>query len=401
MSAPLKGCRVLDLGIITAGAATSALLADLGAEVIKIESPSYRDPFRGWSGSDQPEDERGFFRFTNRNKVGASIELKRPEGREAFLRLVAQSDIVLENFRRGVMARLRLDYAQLRAVRPDIILASISSQGETGPDTNYVSFGTTLEAMAGLSWLTGYADGEPVPSGRDLNYPDQVVAIFAAGMVVTAWRHRCRTGEGAHLDLSQRELTSFLVGEAFAATPTQSARIGNADPSFALQECFRASDGIWVALSVLPGQVASLDRLIGPSGREHRPHGGRAPVGGCLRLDGQRAGVLASRSSRRPGARRARRTGGVGHPVAGRGHEARERHAGQRLPVRAYARAFDDLTRRAEGGRRHARGASANRGIHGRADEGASGAESHRRSRAMNSPTSPEPATSGARQLRP
>ena len=264
MSAPLKGCRVLDLGIITAGAATSALLADLGAEVIKIESPSYRDPFRDWkAGSDQPEDQRGFFRFTNRNKVGVSIELKRPEGREAFMRLVAQSDIVLENFRRGVMTRLRIDYPALRAVRPGIILASISSQGETGPDTNYVSFGTTLEAMSGLSWLTGYAGGEPVTSGRDLNYPDQVVAIFAAGMVLTAWRHRCRTGEGAHLDLSQRELTSFLVGEAFAASPPQSVRISNADPGFALQECFRASDGMWVALSVLPGQVASLDRLVG------------------------------------------------------------------------------------------------------------------------------------------
>ena len=263
MSAPLQGCRVLDLGIITAGAATSALLADLGAEVIKIESQSYRDPFRDWKGAGEAEDARGFFRFTNRNKVGVSIELKRPEGREAFMRLVAQSDIVLENFRRGVMARLRIDYPALRAVRPGIILASISSQGETGPDTNYVSFGTTLEAMSGLSWLTGYAGGEPVTSGRDLNYPDQVVAIFAAGMVLTAWRHRCRTGEGAHLDLSQRELTSFLVGEAFAASPPQSVRIGNADPGYALQECFRASDGIWVALSVLPGQVARLDRLVG------------------------------------------------------------------------------------------------------------------------------------------
>src|SRR5947207_11865501 len=95
MSRPLQGCRVLDLGIITAGAATSALLADLGAEVIKIESPSYRDPFRSWTAGS--EDLRGFFRFTNRNKVGVSMELKRPEGREAFMRLVAQSDIVLEN----------------------------------------------------------------------------------------------------------------------------------------------------------------------------------------------------------------------------------------------------------------------------------------------------------------
>ncbi len=258
---PLAGCRVLDLGIITAGAATSALLADLGAEVIKLESPGYRDPFRFWHGDDGGVDADlpTFFRYTNRNKSGASLDLKQEAGRDAFLRLVAQSDVVVENFRRGVMARLRIDYPALQAVNGALIFASLSSQGETGPDANYVSYGTTLEAMAGLAWLTGYADGDPVVSGKDLNYPDQVVAIFAAGMVAAAWLKRRRTGQGAHLDLSQRELTAFLAGEAFVKPP-EPPRRGNAEAGYALQECFRARDG-WIGLSVPPEQLSALATL--------------------------------------------------------------------------------------------------------------------------------------------
>jgi crotonobetainyl-CoA:carnitine CoA-transferase CaiB-like acyl-CoA transferase len=263
MSRPLQGCRVLDLGIITAGAATSALLADLGAEVIKVESPGYRDPFRKWVGprADTGEDSP-FFRFTNRGKQGISIDLKRDEGREVFLRLVRCSDIVVENFRRGVMEQLGVDYPVLRGVRPEIILASLSSHGESGPDKDRVSFGTTLEAMAGLAWETGYADDIPVVTGRDLNYPDQVVALFAAGMVLTAWLARQRGHGGAHLDLSQRELTSFLLGERFVEGGTAERR-GNADELHALQECFSCRDGRWLALSVLEHQCEQLAVLAG------------------------------------------------------------------------------------------------------------------------------------------
>ena len=155
---PLAGCRVLDLGIITAGAATSAVLADFGAEVIKVESPTYRDPFRRWL-SDRPIDAdpnlSPFFRATNRGKLGLSLDLKQPLGRDAFLQLVRESDIVVENFRRGVLQKLGLDFETLRAANPRIILASISSQGEDGPEAGYVSYGSTLEAVAGLATTTG------------------------------------------------------------------------------------------------------------------------------------------------------------------------------------------------------------------------------------------------------
>jgi crotonobetainyl-CoA:carnitine CoA-transferase CaiB-like acyl-CoA transferase len=270
---PLQGCRVLDLGIITAGAATSALLADMGAEVIKVESPSYRDPFRQWpvgEAGDKADAMPPFFRSTNRNKAGISVDLKHPRGRDVFLRLVKKSDVVIENFRRGVLARLALDYAKLKAANADIVLASISSQGETGPDANHVSYGSTLEAVGGLAWSTGYVDGGPMVSGRDLNYPDQVAAIFSAGMIVTAWR-ACRAGAGGvHLDISQRELTSFLCGESFIASGASldTPRLGNAEPPHRLQDCFRAADGGWVALTIDEEDVAGLGLVIGHTGAD-------------------------------------------------------------------------------------------------------------------------------------
>lgn len=265
----LAGVRVLDLGIITAGAATSALLADLGAEVIKIESPSYRDPFRDWP-PDVPSDPDGddrppFFRATNRNKSSLSLDLKTAAGHQAFMRLVARSDVVVENFRRGVLSRLGLTYDVMKQANPHIILASISSQGETGPDSEFVSFGSTLEAMGGLAWRTGYAGGAPVISGNDLNFPDQVAAIFAAGMICAAVGSVRNGGGGAHLDLSQRELTSFLSSESFAESPTAQVggRRGNDDALHVLQDCFAAQDRTWVALSVRPTDVDALALCIG------------------------------------------------------------------------------------------------------------------------------------------
>lgn len=267
MSLPLHGCVVLDLGIITAGAGASAVLADLGAAVIKIESPAYRDPFRRWpAGQESTSDteDSPFFRSTNRNKHSLSLDLKQPRGREAFLRLVRCSHVVTENFRRGVLARLGLDFPVLAAVNPAIILASISSQGETGADAEHVSFGSTLEAMGGLAWTTGYEGDDPLITGRELNYPDQVATVLAAGMIATAVRAQRQGARAVHLDLSQRELTSFLCGECFVAPEHytgESARSGNAQAPYALQECFAARDGRWVAVSVRPDQLTLLGSL--------------------------------------------------------------------------------------------------------------------------------------------
>jgi crotonobetainyl-CoA:carnitine CoA-transferase CaiB-like acyl-CoA transferase len=264
----LTSCRVLDLGIITAGAAASAILADLGADVIKVESPTYQDPFRRWDGEQidggHPELPP-FFRMTNRGKRNLGLNLKTKEGRDVFLRLVRSSDVVVENFRRGVLDGLGLGYEALRAENPDIILASISSQGEDGPDSAYVSFGSTLEAMAGLAAITGYEGGPPVVSGKELNYPDQVVAIFAAGMIATAWLARTRGGGGVHLDLSQRELTSFMCGDVFMAG---TGRRGNSDDGAAMQGCYLSADATWIAATILDADLPGLAAAGCGEGRE-------------------------------------------------------------------------------------------------------------------------------------
>src|SRR5690606_7562475 len=160
--------RVLDLGIITAGAATSALLADAGAEVIKIESKRYPDPFRSWSPGARNADQETspVFDFTNRNKAGLSIDLKTAGGRDLFLDLVTTADVVVENFRRGVLDELGIGWQTMRERNPRLVLASISSQGETGPDRGYTSYGSTLEATGGLAAISGYPDGPPVITGR-------------------------------------------------------------------------------------------------------------------------------------------------------------------------------------------------------------------------------------------
>ena len=179
---PLRGVRVLDLGIITAGAGTTALLADLGAEVIKVESHSYPDPLRFWAGSsDSP-----LFKFNNRNKRGIAIDLKTREGKGQFLALAATADMVVENFRRGVLDRLGLTFETLREVNPNILLASVSGQGLDGPGSRHATYGSTLEASSGFSAQTCYDDGQPFITGRNVNYPDQTVCLYAAAMITLA-----------------------------------------------------------------------------------------------------------------------------------------------------------------------------------------------------------------------
>jgi crotonobetainyl-CoA:carnitine CoA-transferase CaiB-like acyl-CoA transferase len=250
---PLAGMRVIDLGILTAGASTSAILADLGADVIKVESPTYLDPFRGTPGTSRAEgwwNNSDAFKSTNRNKRGICLDLKSERGREIFLELAAQSDVVIENFRRGVMQRLGLGYDALRAANPGIIIASVSSQGENGPDAGNISFGSTLEATSGLAALTAYDDGIPLVTGMDLNYPDQVGSVFAAATIVAALHAAAGGKGGVHLDISQRELTTYLLGEAVLAHGEgNGGRLGNASPEYLLQDAFAARDG-WVAVSI-------------------------------------------------------------------------------------------------------------------------------------------------------
>ncbi len=267
---PLSGFRVLDLGILTAGAGTSALLADAGAHVIKVESSRHPDPFRGWSDVSADEARTSIFSFSNRNKDGVELDLKSAEGRETFLRLVERSDIVVENFRRGVLENLGLSFETLRQRNPAIVLASISSQGETGPDSKKPSYGSTLEALSGMASACGYAGEGPQVSGRNVNYPDQVVSLFAMGAVTLAALSARRNGVGVHLDIPQRDVASFLIGDrlmaAQAARTSAATRSGNSSLSGHLQGCFKSVDGQWIAVTVPDGSIRNgLAGLLGSS----------------------------------------------------------------------------------------------------------------------------------------
>jgi len=257
MKGPVSGVRVLDFGLLTAGANTSAMLADLGADVLKIESGAYLDPFRVIGKIDGDEgwwNRSPQFRFTNRNKRGLALNLKDPEGQRVIRALAAHCDVVVENFRRGVLDRAGLGYEALKAVNPRIVFAAISSQGDTGPERMNVSFGSTLDATSGIASLSGYEDEEPRISGMDVNYPDQIVSLFATGIVIAAVMEARRSGKGAFLDFSQREVASFTLGEEILAASADPAyRLaprGNGAAGVAQQDAYRCNDGKWIAVTL-------------------------------------------------------------------------------------------------------------------------------------------------------
>lgn len=254
---PLAGVRVLDFGLLTAGANTSAMLADLGADVIKIESGAYLDPFRVVGKMDDGEgwwNRSPQFRFTNRNKRGLALNLKDPEGQRVIRELAAHCDVVVENFRRGVLDRAGLGYRDLSAINPRIVFAAISSQGDTGPERMNVSFGSTLDATSGIASLTGYDGEAPRISGMDVNYPDQIVSLFAAGIVIAAVMEARRASKGAFLDFSQREVASFTLGEEIVAASADPQHRrgprGNTEPGVAQQDAYRCADGKWLAVTL-------------------------------------------------------------------------------------------------------------------------------------------------------
>lgn len=267
---PLKGLRVVDFGIITAGASTSAILADLGAEVIKVEGPTYIDPFRAWAGATDDEEwwnKSPHFHFTNRNKKNVCVDLKSERGYELIMKLVAVSDLVIENFRVGVLERLGLGFSELVKANPRIVLGSVSSQGITGPEAAAASFGSTLEASSGFSDLIRYSFDEPPHiSGQALNYPDQVVSLFATGLIISTVLESRKTNSPYHVDISQREVTAFLLGEKLVeATYGQKPEARAGAPTI-LEGIYESSDSQWIALTIKTADVESaLAREVGVS----------------------------------------------------------------------------------------------------------------------------------------
>jgi crotonobetainyl-CoA:carnitine CoA-transferase CaiB-like acyl-CoA transferase len=207
------GIRVLDLSRMLAGPYGSLLLADMGAEVIKIEDPDGGDPMRTMGPPFFPDGESAYFLAINRNKKSVALDLTKPDGVAVFLELVEKADVVWENFRPGVMERLGCDYGVLRRANARIVHCSISAYGQHGPYRDWPAFDLALQAMGGALSLTGEPGGVPVRMGLPMG--DLSGGMFGAFAVAGALLRRARTGEGAHLDLSlldcQVSLLTYLA----------------------------------------------------------------------------------------------------------------------------------------------------------------------------------------------
>jgi benzylsuccinate CoA-transferase BbsF subunit len=253
---PLDGIRVTDFCWAWAGPYGALQLAHLGAEVIRIESTTRMCPSRlipPWADNIKEGFNRsGYFNQYNQGKRSLTLNLKTPEGIAIAKKLVAKSDIVIENFAGGVIDKMGLGYEVLRTVKPDIIMASLSGYGATGPEKSYVSYGPPQVALSGMSSLTGYQGGPPLQAG--FSYGDPNGGVHGTFAIMCALLHRAKTGEGQYIDLSQREAMAMVLPEALLdqiMNGTQPPRNGNRDPYMAPHGVFRCQgEDRWVSIAV-------------------------------------------------------------------------------------------------------------------------------------------------------
>lgn len=267
---PLEGIRVADLTMMWAGPFGTRLLAGMGAEVLKIESPRAWDNIRTLipqEGVADPWNSSYYFNFYNTDKKSVTLDLARDRGRALFLELVRHCDVVIENYRADVLDNLNLGYDVLRAVKPDIILVSMAGFGKTGPERLNVGFGPIIEQMAGMASMAGYGDdGIPYKSG--VSYGDPIAGISAVGAAMLGLIQRRKTGEGCNIDLAQRETMAATIGEAFVAASLRGedpVHRGNRSPRWAPQGVYPvAGTDQWLALSCrTDDEWQALTRLIG------------------------------------------------------------------------------------------------------------------------------------------
>lgn len=256
----LEGTRILDFSWVLAGPYATRILADFGADVIKVQSSKL---------ARATEDNRsGYFHTWNRSKKSITLDVGHPDGRRLALALAAVSDVVVENFSPRVMSNWRLTYEDFRAVKPDVIMLSISAAGHTGPGRDWVGFAPTLHALSGLSYLTAFTEDEPL--GPGVPYGDVVAGLYGALAVLAALEHRERTGQGQHIDLSQYEALCTVLGPPLIEAAVRGERgrprgNGAGDVPAAPHGCYRCRGADrWCVIAVFDDEEwASLCRVMG------------------------------------------------------------------------------------------------------------------------------------------
>ena len=251
---PLTGLRVVDLSMFFAGPVGAQILADAGAEVIKVESVQRIDGWRGAaadSGSELPSWESSpYFNWVNRSKKDITLNLTDPRGQDILKELVRQADVVIENYTPRVMANFGLTYDVLKEIKPDLIMLSLSGFGADNSWSDYTAFGMSTEQFSGVSHLTGYADDAPLFTG--MTGGDLYSGVIGAWGLLSALNHRTLTGEGQHIDLSQIEACNLYLGDlmtTWSLSHVDPGRMGNSRFSEIPQGIYPCANNRWIAIS--------------------------------------------------------------------------------------------------------------------------------------------------------
>jgi len=271
MAGPLAGFRVLDLSRILAGPWASQMLADLGAEVIKIERPGSGDDTRAWAPpympdeSGEPTTEAAYFHSANRGKQSVCIDMSKQQGQVLIQDLVRHSDVLIENFKVGGLKKYGLDYESLKLLNPGLVYCSITGFGQTGPYAERAGYDFMIQAMGGMMSVTGEAQGKPMKIGVAL--ADILTGLYAANAIQAALIHRQKTGEGQYIDMALLDVqVAALANQAmnYLASGNNPRRLGNAHPNIVPYQAFQTSDG-HIILAI--GNDAQFQRFCELSGR--------------------------------------------------------------------------------------------------------------------------------------
>lgn len=266
MVAPLAGLRVIELARILAGPWAGQTLADLGADVIKVEAPEGDDTRRWGPPFIEREGDRSaaYFHATNRGKRSITVDFRTPEGQQIVRDLIADADIVIENFKVGGLAKYGLDFASLAAVNPRLIYCSITGFGQTGPYAHRAGYDFIIQGMAGLMSVTGEADGQPQKVGVAVT--DVFTGIYAATAILAAVHQRANTGLGQHIDMALMDVAAGIMANQamnYLATGTSPQKMGNAHPNLAPYAVFDCADGWIIIATGNDGQYQRLCTVLG------------------------------------------------------------------------------------------------------------------------------------------
>jgi crotonobetainyl-CoA:carnitine CoA-transferase CaiB-like acyl-CoA transferase len=299
----LSHVRVLDLSRVLAGPWATQVLADLGADVIKVERPGTGDDTRGWGPPWLHEEsgESAYFLSTNRGKRSITIDISRAQGQDIVRRLAAQSDVLVENYKAGALERYGLGHGRLFALNPRLVYCSITGFGQTGPYRERAGYDFLVQAMGGLMSITGEPDGEPMKVGVAIT--DILTGTYAAIAILAALAQRERTGRGQHVDLALLDVQVAMLAnqaQSYLVTRTPPQRLGNAHPSIVPYRAFATRDGHIVVAVGNDGQFARLCEVAGApelaSDARFATNAGRVRNRG--ELEAKLAQIIARRDSR-------------------------------------------------------------------------------------------------------